>query len=111
MIKVTYPTSLPLASRFINLIYNGNQLPIGNLMILTGNSNYVLGGWDLDPNGTDIQSPYFQQGGMLLYNPHSVKVNVEVIIADGLVSDTVTNYLTNQNGQILVDQNGDFITL
>ena len=111
MIKVTYPTTLPLASRFINLIYNGSQLPVGNLMILTGNSNYILGGWDLDPNGTDIQSPYFQQGGMILYNPHSVKVNVEVIIADGLVSDTVTNYLTNQNGQILVDQNGDFITL
>jgi hypothetical protein len=110
MIKVTYPTTLPVASRFINVIYNGSYLPIANLMILTGNSNYIFGGWDLDPNGSDIESPYFEQGGMLLYNPHSVRVNIEVIIGEGLVESQITNYLTDQNGQILVTQDGDFIT-
>ena len=83
---------------------------MSELTILTGNSNYIFGGWDLDPNGSDIESPYFEQGGMLLYNPHSVRVNVEVIIAEGLIASEITNYLSDQNGNILVDQNGDFIT-
>jgi hypothetical protein len=110
MIKATYPNTLPVSNRFINILYNGNYLPMANLTILTGNSNYIFGGWDLDPNGSDIESPYFEQGGMLLYNPHSVRVNVEVVIGEGLVTDAITNYLTDQNGTILVDQNGDFIT-
>ena len=88
MIKVTYPTSLPVSSRFINLVYRGKNLPIANLMILTGNpsstSPYTGNrGWDLEPNGTEVTSPYFEEGGMLLYNPHGVKVNVEVILANG----------------------------
>jgi hypothetical protein len=111
LIKATYPSTLPVASRFINVIYQGNYLPIANLMILTGNSNYIFGGWDLDPNGSDIESPYFEQGGMLLYNPHSVRVNIEVIIGEGLVSSEITNYLTDQNGNILVTQDAEFITL
>lgn len=110
MIKVTYPTTLPVSNRFINIIYNGSYLPISNFILLTGNSNYIFGGWDLDPNGSDIESPYFEQGGMLLYNPHSVRVNVEVVIGEGLITDAITNYMTDQNGNILVDQNGDFIT-
>jgi hypothetical protein len=110
MIKATYPSTLPVASKFINIIYNGSYLPMGNLTILTGNSNYIFGGWDLDPNGSDIESPYFEQGGMLLYNPHSVRVNVEVIIGEGLITSEITNYLTDQNGQIIVTQDGDFIT-
>lgn len=91
MIKASYPTTLPVASRYINMIYNGNYLPMGNLTILTGNpgdySPYLADrGWDLDPNGSDIESPYFSEGGMLLYNPHSVRVNVEVILAGGFTS-------------------------
>jgi hypothetical protein len=109
MIKATYPSSLPISNRFINILYNGSYLPMSNLTILTGNSNYIFGGWDLDPNGSDIESPYFEQGGMLLYNPHSVRVNVEVIIGEGLVSSEITEYLTDQNGNILVNENGDFI--
>lgn len=86
MIKATYPSTLPVASRFINIIYDGAYLPMSNLTILTGNpsdySPYIPNrGWDLDPNGSDIESPYFSNGGMLLYNPHSVRVNVDVILA------------------------------
>jgi hypothetical protein len=93
MIKVTYPTTLPVASRFINIIYNGAYLPMANLTILTGNPsdyspNFPGRGWDLDPNGSDIESPFFSQGGMLLYNPHSVRVNVEVILAGGFSTTT-----------------------
>lgn len=110
MIKVSYPSTLPVASRFINMIYGGNYLPISTLMVLTGNGNYIFGGWDLDPDGSDIESPYFEQGGMLLYNPHSVKVNVEVIIAEGLLSSEITNYLIDENGNVLVNEDGDFLT-
>ena len=110
MIKVTYPSTLPVASRFINMIYAGNYLPIASLMVLTGNGNYIFGGWDLDPNGSDIESPYFEQGGMLLYNPHSVKVNVEVILGEGLLSSEITNYMIDENGNVLVNEDGDFLT-
>jgi hypothetical protein len=86
MVKATYPSVLPIASRFINIIYNGNYLPMSNLTILTGNPSntspqFLNRGWDLDPNGSDIESPYFSSGGMLLYNPHAVRVNIEVILA------------------------------
>lgn len=88
IIKASYPSTLPSSSKFINIIYKGNYLPMSELTILTGNpsdtSPYIGGkGWDLDPNGSDIESPYFSNGGMLLYNPHSVKVNVSVILAGG----------------------------
>ena len=109
MIKATYPTTLPVSSRFINILYNGNYLPMGNLTLLTGNSNYIFGGWDLDPNGSDIESPYFEQGGMILYNPHSVRINIEVIIGEGNISQEVTNYLVNEDGEILVNEDGDFL--
>ena len=89
MIKATFPTTLPVASRFINIIYKGKYLPMGGLTILTGNpetgSPAILGrGWDLDPNGSELTSPYYSEGGMLLYNPHSVRVSIEVILASGI---------------------------
>jgi hypothetical protein len=89
MIKATYPSVLPVASRFINIIYNGSYMPMSNLTILTGNPSYISPyfnnrGWDLDPNGSDIESPFFSEGGMLLYNPHSVRVNIEVILGSNV---------------------------
>jgi len=89
MIKATYPSTLPVSNRFINIIYNGSYMPMANLTILTGNpsdlSPYINNrGWDLDPNGSDIESPFFSEGGMLLYNPHSVRVNVEVILGGNI---------------------------
>lgn len=89
MIKASYPTTLPVSSRFINIIYNGAYLPMSNLTILTGNpsdlSPYTNNrGWDLDPNGSDIESPFFSNGGMILYNPHSVRVNVDVILGGSI---------------------------
>lgn len=85
LIRASYPSVLPVASRFISVIYNGNYLPMSDLTILTGNIDTgspgdPLASWDLDPNGSDIESPYFSQGGMILYNPHNVKVNVKVIL-------------------------------
>jgi len=89
MIKATYPSVLPISSRFINILYNGAYMPMSNLTILTGNpsdiSPYMNNrGWDLDPNGSDIESPFFVQGGMLLYNPHSVRVNIDVILGGNI---------------------------
>lgn len=85
MIKVSYPGTLPVSNRFINVIYKEKYFPLANFMILTGNTSSVSPhiqnrAWDLDPNGSDIISPYFNQGGMLLYNPHSIRVNVDVIL-------------------------------
>jgi hypothetical protein len=111
MIKATYPTTLPVSSRFINIIYNGAYLPMANLTILTGNPNdyspYLPGrGWDLDPNGSDIESPYFSQGGMLIYNPHSVRVNVEVILAGGFttISGSSEDFITSEGGDFIVSE-------
>lgn len=81
LIKATYSTILPIASRFINILYKGKSFPMSNLTILSGNpidtSPYIPGnrGWDLDP---------INDGGMLLYNPHGVKVKVDVILASTL---------------------------
>jgi hypothetical protein len=87
LVRATYPSVLPIASRFINIIYNGNYLPMSDLTILTGNTNTgspsdSSTSWDLNPNGSDIESPYFSKGGMILYNPQSVKVNVQVILGN-----------------------------
>lgn len=87
LIKATYPVSLPVASRFININYKGNYIPMAGLTILTGNpsigSPYIPGrGWDLDANGSGLESPFFNNGGMLLYNPHGVRINVDVILGD-----------------------------
>jgi hypothetical protein len=88
MIKVTYPSTLPIASRFINIYYNGAHIPMSGLTILTGNSAGTITNlpksWDLNPDQSDVESPFFIDGGMLLQNPHSVRVNVEVILADGI---------------------------
>lgn len=94
MVKATYPSTLPVSNRFINIIYNGGYLPMSSLTILTGNpsdiSPYISNrGWDLDPNGSDIESPFFSNGGMILYNPHSIRVNVDVILGGGFYSPTV----------------------
>ena len=108
IIKATYPSTLPVSNRFINILYNGSYLPMSNLTILTGNSNYIFGGWDLNPNGTQIQSPYFDQGGMLLYNPHNVRVNIEVIIGEGIITAN-DSYMVDSDGSVLVDENGSFL--
>ena len=109
LIKASYPNTLPVASRFINIIYNGNYLPMSNLTILTGNTANPQSEWDLDPNGSDIESPFFSQGGMLLYNPHSVRVNVEIIIGSG-ISTADTSFIVTETGDLTTDGNGNFIT-
>jgi hypothetical protein len=110
MIKASYPSTLPVASRFINIIYNGAYLPMSNLTILTGNpsdtSPFIPNrGWDLDPNGSDIESPYFSSGGMILYNPHSVRVNVEVVLAGGFSNlDPSGSFITTADGNYIVSE-------
>ena len=90
LIKATYPSTLLTESKFINVIYQGAYLPMSNLTILTGNAGALVDGkWDLDPNGSDIESPFFNDGGMLLYNPHNVRVNVEVILGSGIIPDII----------------------
>jgi hypothetical protein len=106
MIKASYPTSLPVSSRFINIIYNNKFLPMANLTILTanpGSSNWAPNRiWDLNPNGSELASPYFSDGGMLLYNPHGVKVNVEILLANKITG-------TSDDEGLISSSEGDFI--
>ena len=111
MIKASYPSTLPTISKFINIIYNGNYLPMGNLTILTGNPGNLPGyGWDLEPDGTDVISPFFSEGGMLLYNPHNIRVNVEVILGSGIYEDVFNDILlADENGDYLVNNDSDYL--
>ena len=105
---VVYTEILVVSNRFINIIYDGAYLPMANLTILTGNPSdlspyFYNRGWDLDPNGSDIESPFFDQGGMILYNPHSVRVNIEVILGGGFATTP------SPSGDFIVSEGGDFI--
>lgn len=82
IIKVTYPSTMDPTQKYINFINQGMTLPIGDIMILTGNpaKDAPGRGWDLSPNGSDLSSPYFDQGGMVLYNPHQSRINIQVIL-------------------------------
>lgn len=110
MIKATYPNTLPIASRYINIIYQGAYLPMANLTIFTGTPGdyspvFLDRGWDLDSNGSDIESPYFSEGGMLLYNPHSVRVNVDVILGGGFSStQSLGNFFTTDSGDFIATE-------
>lgn len=100
IIKVTYPSSLDQSLRYINFTHQGKVLPIGDIMILTGNPAVDAPGrgWDLSPNGTDITSPYFDQGGMTLYNPHAVRINIQVILGSNppnTIASTNSDYLVS----------------
>jgi hypothetical protein len=85
LIRAKYPMALPVSSRFITIIYKGEVLPMSDLTILTGNINTGSPGnsffsWDLSQIASTTGSPSFLHHGMILQNPHSVKVNIEVIL-------------------------------
>jgi hypothetical protein len=107
IIRVTYPSSLDPSLRYINFTHQGKVLPIGDIMILSGNPAVDAPGrgWDLSPDGTDISSPYFEQGGMILYNPHTARINIQVILGSN-----PPNTVSTSNGDYLVSDDGFFIT-
>lgn len=114
IIKVSYPSTLDPTQKFINFINQGMTLPIGDIMILSGNptADSPGRGWDLSPDGTDISSPYFEQGGMLLYNPQSVRINIQVILGSNPPSTTGvsnTDYIVSEDGYFITSENGYYL--
>jgi len=76
LVKVIYPSSFNSVDKYITVTYKEKSFPVSNLMILTGTPKKTIGqGWDLNNNN------------MKLNNPHSVKINVEVIIASGIYGE------------------------
>lgn len=113
IIKVSYPSSLVYQDKYINFINQGKTLPIGDIMMLSGNpnSNSPGRGWDLNANGTDITSPYFTDGGIILFNPHSVKINVQIIIGFTATIETSDIFITTEDNDYLMDDDGNYLTL
>jgi len=114
IIKASYPTSLDPSLRFINFINQGRTLPMGDIMVLTGNpaSDAPGRGWDISPDGSGISSPYFEQGGMLLYNPQTVRINIQVIIGSNppnTVTPSNSDYITSEDGYFITSENGYYI--
>ena len=114
IIKVLYPSTLPNESRYINFINQGRTMPIGDIMMLTGNpaSDAPGRGWDLTPDGTELTSPYFDQGGMILYNPHSVRINIQVILGSNPPNTTSSSngdYISSEDGYYITAENGYYI--
>lgn len=113
LIKATYPLVSPFTeytNRYINLGYLGNTYPIGNLHIWTGNPGAVPGsGIAINPNSSDPNNPTYDLGGVLLSNPHSSYVDLDILIATSTPSSSVPGATLGDN--VLGVDTGDFIII
>lgn len=84
IISVKYPDTFTRDSdKYINLIYEGKTYPVGSFHIWTGEPGSVPGrGISIVPN-SKVVSPLYNEGGIVLYNPHSNYVEIKTIIASG----------------------------
>ena len=84
LVKVTYPSSFTTyTDKFINFKYMGNTYPISELLIMTGNPSITPGtGIVVSPGISEYSSPFFSLGGIVLLNPHSNYVEIDIIIAN-----------------------------
>ena len=79
--KVIFPENTTTTNKYINWTYRGDQYPLGELMILSGDRVNVLGG---PPIGWKLtsQNPLFTDGGIMIQNPHiDFGVTVEILVA------------------------------
>lgn len=84
MAKVEYSSSFTKDSdKYINLIYEGKTYPIGEINIWSGQPGDSAGmGIAVKPKETN-SDPLYEQGGIVLHNPHAYQVTVKVVIASG----------------------------
>ena len=108
LIKVTYPSTFTTyTDKFIELKYLGTSYPIGELHIWTGNPSSVPGtGIVVSPGSSEYTSPYFDLGGVVLYNPHSNYVDIDIVIASSVPPNG-----SDINGKVLDDETGDYILI
>lgn len=84
VIKVSYPSTFTnYADKYINLNYIDSTYPIGELNIWTGNpkDGYTGRGIKVTTPSGEYTSPYFNSGGIVIHNPHSNYVDMDVMIA------------------------------
>jgi len=90
--KVTYPSNFKKdVDKYIEMVYFNKTYPIGEICILSGEPGLNPGmGITIDPQGSEITSPYFSNGGIVLYNPHDYQVDIKMIIASsGIAGGTI----------------------
>jgi hypothetical protein len=92
IISVKYPSSFTTdSSKYINLIYEGKVYPIGNFHIWTGEPGSVSGrGISIFPIPS-ITDPLYNEGGVVLHNPHANDVEITTIVASGGTLGTGTS--------------------
>ena len=92
---VNYDSYIPDAGRYITIEYKGSIITCNNLTFLTGTTMDTTPwqGWDLEPYNLaaspinyspqldpNISSPDFNYGGMLIYNPTSAEVEIQILV-------------------------------
>lgn len=78
--KVTFPDNTTTTNKYINWSYKGDQYPLGELMILSGDRIGLIGGSPLGWKLTSENS-LFTDGGIIIQNPHAdFGVTVEILI-------------------------------
>lgn len=84
IVSVKYPSSFTTdSSKYINLIYQGVTYPIGSFHVWTGEPGASAGrGISIFPENY-VTSPLYNQGGIVLHNPHANSVEVSTIVASG----------------------------
>lgn len=108
LIKVKYPSTFTnYTDKYIEIKYQGTTYPIGELHIWTGNPSTVpVTGVVVDPGGSEYTSPYFDIGGVVIYNPHSNYVDLDIMIASSVPPDG-----SDIDGSVLNDDIGDYILI
>lgn len=84
IVSVKYPSSFKTdSSKYINLIYEQKVYPIGSFHIWTGEPGADAGrGISIYPSNY-LSSPLYNEGGIVIHNPHSNDVEVTTIVASG----------------------------
>lgn len=81
LIKVTYPSDIPVTQKYLEWTYNGSTYYIGEIMVLSGRRTSSIDakelGWNLSAD--DV---YYNGGGIIFTNPHSTfRVKLEILVA------------------------------
>ena len=110
LVKVTYPALFTTdSSKYIDLIYDNITYPVGEVNIWTGEPGINAGtGITAYPNGSEIESPFFIAGGIVLHNPQQYYVDVKIILAG---KGTAQNQGSSAPVGLLSSQDGDFLFL
>ena len=106
LVNVSYPaTFTTYTDKYIQVIYQGKTYPISELNIWTGNPGQNQGtGIVAAPGTSEFVSPYFNTGGIVLYNPHSNYVDVNILLASSATNiNTTVTEVTNSGNSMYFD--------